>query len=167
MILSLDIATTTGWAVGSPGDKPIAGLVKTSGDIGQKMSQLRYGIQELGHEYKPDLIIFEQPLHHVPKQGSSNVLRLALALCGVAEMIAHDAGVRCVEVPISTWRKHFIGYGRAPKDAHKGWCKDQVIHRCQLLGWGDLPHDAAEACGIWDYACSLRSTAPGLFQGVR
>ena len=84
------------------------------------------------------------------------MLRLALALCGAAELSAYWNRVPVREVPISTWRKHFIGAGRAPKGEASGWCKRQAQSRCRALGWGDLSDDEAEAAGIWDYGMSLR-----------
>ncbi len=159
MILALDIATRTGWAFGSDlGAAPVTGAIDLSKSlgIGGKMARLADKLEDLVRDIDPDLIIFEQPIHGVTRQGSSNVLRLALALCGTAEMVAFWNKVDVREVPIPTWRKHFIGAGRAPKGEHPKWCKRQAQHRCKVLGWGDLSDDQAEAAGIWDYAMSLR-----------
>lgn len=176
MILALDIASKTGWAAGVAQSVPVTGTISLHGSIGEKMLTFSTALIALCEEHQPDLIIFEQPIHTVVRNGSSNVLRLALGLCAAAEMVAHRQGVKPVEAPMQTWRKHFLGVSKAPasvaKSARRKWIKAQSIERCRILGWGTLSDDEAEACGIWDYAWSLRSkahqvhTAPGLFQGA-
>jgi len=180
LILGLDIASVTGWAVGLPGSKPLSGYIKLAGDIGPKMHQLHDALHGLVRQHDPTWIVFEQPIHEIPKRrdkfgnsvgkGSPATLRMSLALCGVAEMVASEANIPVAEVFMGTWRKHFIGAAQSPKGQTSMWLKNLAVQRCKQLGWGELTHDAAEACGVWDYACSLRSkahqvqTAPGLFE---
>ena len=175
MILGLDIATKTGWAVGLPRSSPIVGTIAVSGTVGQKCVGLFRSLDAIVTEHEPDLIVFEQPIHAVPRQGSSITLRLALGLCAVAEMVAAKHAIKVLEVPMGTWRKHFIGVGRAPAWAgsatkRRQWLKNMAIQRCRDLKWGDLSDDEAEACGVWDYASSLRSaehatgTVGGMFK---
>jgi len=158
VILALDIATTTGWAFGSLGQKPFHGVIRTQGGIGEKLASFSNILEELIRSYDPDLIVIEQPLHSIPRAGSSKSLRLLLGLCAMAECVGHWHNIPVREVPMATWRKHFIGAGRAPKGEPRDWCKRQAMHRCEVLGWGEMSDDEAEACGILDYALSLRNS---------
>lgn len=67
---------------------------------------------------------------------------VAMAACGWM-------GADCVSVNQSTWRKAFLGNGRADKlDARR---------QCDLLGWNVKTDDEAEACGVaWWLAGHLR-----------
>lgn len=160
MILALDIATRTGWAAGDALGPPVTGVIDLSKaeGIGGKMAAFVRRMDDLTTEYDFDLIVFEQPMQSFGR-GSSKTLRLLLSLCSAAEMVSHWNQIPVREVPMQTWRKHFIGSGRAPKGEHPKWCKRQAQIRCSALGWGDLSDDEAEACGIWDYAMSLRRAA--------
>ena len=75
---------------------------------------------------------------------------------GVAAELASDLKIRCGEVAISTWRKHWLGVGFAPKSvAHDGrtaWLKQAAIKQCLTRDWYVQHHDEAEALGIMDYA---------------
>ena len=160
MILAFDIATVTGWAAGDHlASRPVSGLIslKDGYGIGGKMDLLTRAIELKITEFDPDLIIFEQPWFSAGR-GSAATMRLAIALCATVELVAKWHDIRVLEVPISTWRKHFIGVGRAPKGESGKWCKEQARQRCRSLGWGDFTDDQAEACGIWDYAQSLRKS---------
>lgn len=156
MILALDIASTTGWAVGD--DRPVSGSIICRGDLGAKAARLRDGLNKLVDEHNPDLMIFEAPF--LTARGGSSTIRTLLALCGVAEMVAHDRGVIPREVPSEKWRKHFLGLSHAPrhiaKSKRRQWLKREAQKRCDERGWGWLSDDEADACGVWDYAKSLR-----------
>ncbi len=154
MILALDIATKTGWAVGD--EQPETGTIELRGSVGEKMHRLARELRLLTSIHSPDLIVFEAPILHVKRQGSSSTLRLLVGLCCVAEMVAFEAGIAVSETPTSTWRKHFLGVSRAPKGLTSKWLKQQAQARCRALGWGDLSEDEADACGVWDHAMSLR-----------
>ena len=158
MILALDVATVTGWAAGNRlSNQPSVGVInlKDGRGIGGKLGLLTRQLSEIVEQYEPEMVIFEQPWLG-SGQRSSQTMRLALSLCAGVELVASWYDVKCLEVPIPTWRKHFIGAGRKPKGESSNWCKVQAQHRCKVLGWGDLTSDQAEACGIWDYAMSLK-----------
>jgi hypothetical protein len=70
-------------------------------------------------------------------------------LRGHAIQVCHAAGVKCVEVNQSTWRKSFTGNGHASKD--------DTLALARHLVPGLKSKDAAEAVGIvWHLAGEMR-----------
>ncbi|MEM1149059.1 MAG: hypothetical protein AAGI03_00670 [Pseudomonadota bacterium] len=174
MILALDIASSTGWAFGLPGTRPITGTISVDGSLGDRMRYLCGHLHNLIADLEPEIIIFEEPWLSAGK-GSAKTMRGLICLAGVAEMVAANQKVQIVETTADTWRKHFVGVTTAPravkgKATRRAWIKAIVAQRCAALGWSFSNDDESDACGIWDFACSLRSrahqvhTAPGLFE---
>lgn len=161
-VLALDLATVTGFAVGEPCGEPVHGVITLEGSFGAKCSRLRYSLWGLIQEHMPDRVIFEQPLHAIPKGGGKGpTMRLLQGLTAVAEMVCHDQCVRVFEVATSTWRKHFLGHGGLPSAEAKTYC----VQLCHDRGWMVVDNNAADACGIWDYACALVSPEHGARAG--
>lgn len=154
MILALDIATRTGWAAGT--DRPVTGVIDLSGvdGIGARGSLFLDYVDRMVQDMRPSLVVFEQPL--MGGKGSVATMRLLQGLAVAAEVACHwhDTPVR--EVPMATWRKHFIGRGWAPRGERSDWCKIQAMAKCRQLGWDPKTHDEAEAAGIWHYAYCLK-----------
>lgn len=72
-----------------------------------------------------------------------STMRTYLRLYGLrahAIQICHELGVDCREVNQSTWRKAFVGNGRADKA--------DSLRQCALLRWLVPDNNAAEAAGV-------------------
>lgn len=157
MILSLDIATRTGIAVGKPGSVPVA----WSEDLGKgrsedaRLSRMLALTSQLIEEHCPDLMAVE-----IPAIGErANLLLIGLAAC--ARGVACNRGVVLLPCAANSVRKHFLGRALTARDfpalsrsKAKREIKNTVIRRCALLGWGDLDGDAADAAAQWDFACA-------------
>src|SRR5262245_55757520 len=157
-ILALDVASTCGWARGRIGDRaPTCGSVRFAkqgashdaifGAAGTWMIDL------LKQEPKPDVVAIEALLPpHVIRKRSTQEHDLLPGLHGVIRMVLFLKGVyRPQLVPVQTWRKHFIDLSVVAK----GEAKQHVLRKCRSLGWLErADDDAADACGLWSYACA-------------
>lgn len=148
-ILSLDIATLTGWAVGPVGAEiPISGcqrITHPGADLAVTFHKFDHWLADLITVHDPSLIVFEAP---VPRQNvhGFQTARKLLGLAAVCELVAYQREVECREAAVQTVRKHFCGNGRADKQ--------DVIARCVARGWNVTDDNEADALALWDYACA-------------
>lgn len=150
-ILALDLATNTGWATCPVGGEAVSGqktMPDTGRDIGRFLAVYERWLMMLLAKHNVDLIAYEQPII----AGSKNLqtLRKLYSLTGLTELIGRKASAEVIEVPISSWRKHFIGRGTGFK-RDKLDPKQMAITACYERGWNPATHDEAEALGILDY----------------
>lgn len=156
-VLALDIASTTGIAVGVSGCKPACWSVCLGKS---KVEDLRLSnalkmADGLITKHNPDLIVIEAFIGG--PQASSYLIGLVACVRGQA----YSRGLIPELVYPSTVRKHFLGKSKTSRDfpglkpaKAKLAIKQEVADRCKLLGW-DVPDlDAADAAATWDYACS-------------
>lgn len=160
--MALDIAGSTGVAFGVAGETPRA----ISVDLGKRHSEaVRFSkmiglTKTLVEKHRPDLIVYEAPVGG-PKTSHTLV---GIAACFVGE--ATRLGFTPEKVAIASVRKHFLG--KHLTTAHfpgmsKGQARNEVkralVARCNQLGWKVDDDDQADACAIWDYACSTKARA--------
>lgn len=169
-ILALDIATTTGWALHYQGlHRPFFGALRLAGgeqNVGRALDQMFQFLTDFheklaarGHPITH--IFYEKPF--IPTAVNSSTSERLMGLCAVVQMFAFRVGATsCYSIDISEWRKHFIGRGggfkRTPdkKDYLPGHDpKELAVQQCARYGWHTDIADAAEACGILDYALAL------------
>lgn len=154
VVLSLDIATTLGWALHKPGmERPFFGSLRLPGgpgDIGWRAHKLREFLRDQHKMHGITHIVFEA--QHVSSKIDMKVIQMLLGLAGVAELFAHDKGIRIYKAHISEWRKHFLGRGSG---FGKDNPKELALRACETLGWYTDSHDAADACGILDYFLTM------------
>lgn len=179
-VLALDLASVTGVAVGNFGDRPTAWSV----DLGEgkpedfKFSQALVLTHKLIATHSPDLIAIEAPV------GGPKTSHFLVGLVACVRGCAFNRGVRVVPHNIAAIRKHFVG-GHVTSSAYKhldpkrrkaaarNAGKNLVMQRCRQLGWDCDDDNAADACALWDYCCSLQSRShqitslPGLFAGTK
>jgi hypothetical protein len=164
LILALDIATRTGYAIGPAGEKPRTGAVrlrKPDEPLTVGSNNIGYFLKDLCVLDKPDLIAYEAPLDPVAKfemgqnqghhQNSASIV-LPWRVVGVIDWFADLYGIRAVTSNRQAVLRHYTG--RARWGSRKE-VKKQVILRAQLLG--HIPKDCrdddiADACAIHDYA---------------
>lgn len=166
MILAFDLATNTGVAVGRAGDKPALSteVMGLSGEPhGTRFAQCMRMTKRLILQHSPDLIAVEEAIVS-GAVGDANRAKMALGLRGAVFAIAHIHHIRCVEYPVQTIRKHFIGRGNLASEP----AKVAVMSRCRLLGWRFSNDNESDAAAVWDLASarSRRSaslTPNGLF----
>lgn len=148
-ILSLDIATNTGFCVGAPNDeKPEIGHVKlpsTGDDIGKFAVAFEEWLDEQLRWTSPDLVVFEAPI--LPAKTQLITVRKLNGLIFEVERQCRHLRIRCREGRASSVRKFFCGNGRADKE--------DVVTMARRYGWKIATHDEADAAALWAYAVSL------------
>lgn len=158
-VLALDIATTTGVCYDGMDwiDVPKFETweLRSAGGVGQYGARFASLARRLDSliaalamaKCKPDIIAFEEPLNVKRRSSkmSNGVTRLLVGLASVAECVAYQHGIKCVEVPVSTAKAHF---GGRTKDADP---KAAVMARCRVLGWQVKNTDEGDSAAIWSF----------------
>ena len=145
-ILALDVATNTGWCVGSPGDpNPEFGhftIAPTGDDVGTFGLQYASWLKTTIEAVHPQLLIFEAPI--LPKKTNPTTVRKLMGLAMLTEMSARHRNISVREGRASSVKKHFTGYGHAKKA--------DTMEICRRYGWRVKTDDEADACALWAYA---------------
>lgn len=153
MILSLDLATHTGYAVGNPCGVPVYGHFKIDAPTyPSKFLQMGRLVSGLIKTHDVDAVFLEQPF--VGRAGQFSALMPLFGFRAAAMMAAESKGCLVTMVLPSTVRKHFIGHG----GLSRAKAKPAVIEKCEWRGWRPKNDDEADALALWDYACALGSS---------
>jgi hypothetical protein len=147
-ILAVDPATVSGFAFGRPGETPILETIKFGrpGDDHPNIfgRAVRWMATRLADgAVRPEAVILESLVAKYDKSLQSG-------LWGIFTGIAHTKGIPVFEVSVQTWRAFVLGDGKLKKDVAKA----RALQLCGHLGWAASDHNAAEAAGIWLWACS-------------
>lgn len=170
IILALDLATTTGVAVGSPGNRPIC-FTENLGNAGEhhgaRFAQAFRMTKRLIQQYKPDLIAIEAPIG-TAGGGTKNRPLVLMGIRACVMGVSHMMHVPTEQHEVGTIRKHFLGVGNLKRDD----AKRATIGRCRSLGWTVMNDNEADAAALWDYACARLSRSHAiastpLFAGVK
>ncbi|SHE78359.1 hypothetical protein SAMN05444339_10251 [Loktanella atrilutea] len=165
-ILALDLATTTGWALGVPGQPITSGSIRFSGSTeDQSIGFARYTswIGELLSTHDVTEVCYEQPMdprHMVNKvtgRATTNfaTIRLLLGMCAITEAQARIYRVpRLTEAPVQSVRKHLLKHRPA-----KGQSKIAVAQMLKILGYRPVDDNEADALALILYVSAIR--APG------
>ena len=166
-IAALDLAASTGIAIGEPGAAPTF-WTERLGDPDHRGMALMRIVAGLIRERGVEGIAIEAPILAMGPKASADTLRSLVGLYAVADAAARYCGVKPVSADVRTVRKHFLGY--SPKGRQEA--KDAVKNRCRALGWDVRDDNQADACALLDWrlaqlspAHAVRTTA--LFQERR
>ena len=174
VVLALDLATTTGWAYGSPGAVPKFGhlrFTKSGASRAETYRAFRLWLETEWHNKgfsTPHLIVYESPAVPSIMAGKTNIDTIKL-LIGFAEHLEewthHRFELR--EASVGQVRAHFIG-----RNYKSSIAKPMVFDACHARGWMCETTDESDACALWDYQCcwldpqvAVRSTP--LFRRVK
>lgn len=165
LILALDIATVTGWALGRPGDAPRYGTLRLKKkDEDAEVASFNVGcfLADVFSYGRPDLVVYEEPfppiVHCQMAANSGRIMQnnesmeLPLGIKHVIWFCCRRAGVRVERAQRNTVLKHFTGkakWGGRPE------AKKAVVDRCHMLGL--MPKsvrndDIADAIAIHSWA---------------
>ena len=161
LVLSLDIASSTGYALARPSDlaagrKPISGSIRLGAPGASPAEKGWAFIRWLGEfctVHRPRVLVYEAPLPTSRAQGNStnSTAFMLMGLAFVAISVAYGFGIYTHHaVHASTVRKHFIGKGNTPRKEAKA----KTIAKCKQLGWEPKGDDEADALAILSYQCS-------------
>jgi hypothetical protein len=169
-IWSFDIATTTGFAEGYAGDRPLLQAIKFSremdGDYDVEARALKWIAEKLALG-RPDFAFIEAPFAGNSQssrgKGHQTTYAVTRRLLGLAAIIG--AALRAKRVPvrdvsIQAVRKRFLGDGRLSGDV----AKKRAFALCKELGWDPPNHDAADAAAVFHFG--VLQVAPSLAVAV-
>lgn len=151
MLLALDISLTTGAAWGNAqADRPRTAVVKLPEGL-QNFDRALVGLREwvamTCRFEKVEFLLVEAALRVVDRNHSDYSAFLLTSLSAVAREAGARSGAHVEPVECDKWRKHFLGTARVSTAEGKAG----AIKRCEQLGYTYQDHNAAEACGVWDY----------------
>jgi len=155
MLLALDLATTTGWAVGDGHDDPELGHVtmpSTGEEVGPFADFFERWLNMMIDEWSPTRIIMEAP--YLPrakidedgklKQPETTMMttRKLQGLTVLTEMTAYRRGkIPITESAAITVKKTSTGYG--------GASKEDMVLIAKRLGYANATYDESDALGVW------------------
>jgi len=166
-IFTLDLATSTGWALGLSDEKPRveARRMKRPGEDPEiAADNVASFVRDVCFFAKdrPDLIVYEAPMPNFnSNDGREREIRrsqesiiMPPLMVGAVRGIAKCYGIHCVKAWPATMRKHFLG--RANFGSREE-TKRQMILRARLLGY--IPENCrddnmADAAGLFDWAAA-------------
>ena len=155
-VLALDLATTTGWAFGEPGDRPSYGSQRFASPGASHEAVFYAAFKWMGNfceAFEPDVVVWEAPLATIFKRGSTNAATTTLlyGLPAIIGMVAYQNGIFDIrKANTRDVRLHFIGSN--PKRVK---AKPMVIKQCEAMGWQVRDDNQADALATWHYMCSL------------
>ncbi len=163
-VLTLDLATRTGWCEGHLGDVPRFGVLRLSdATIAGRCCALEDWLwARLEGPDPPKEVIFEAPLPRTDSLGI-NAGRLGMGLVTIVECACFRRGVDCFESSVATTRKEIIGRGTFKK----GEAKLAVHNWCQENGWDPPDDNAADALVLWFHTLRVRRPGAPLPRGPR
>ena len=155
LILALDLATVSGWAVGPPGSVPLSGSIRLGR---QGLSLVRFldaadhWLGGLMAEHRPSTVIIEAAFIS-PNRTSRDVAARLTTISGLAQLAAFRFGLdesSICEATSTDVCKFFTGRGHFSGDTAKK--KALVMHHCKMLGWEPADYDEADALALWRFA---------------
>lgn len=154
LLLALDIATTTGWALGALDDVPKADAIRFAKKDALPdevwLSGMRW-LHDLLKVAQPDVVALEAPIMSSSPAGGSNP-HTQLLLTGLQAVLRTVVAANLPRpaklVHVQSARKFFIGHGNKPGAE----AKHLVKRRCIELGWLDpdaAGFDRSDALCVW------------------
>lgn len=155
MMLTLDLATVTGWAEGEFGQTPRSGSIRLASTGATRGEVLAGAIRFLGERWKawkPHVVVFEAPLAPSIMGGKTNfnTTRTLVALPGIVEALCALKGVWTVrEARVIDVRKFLLGSNPAGQVGKK-----LVMERMRELGHEPRDDNESDALALWYYAAA-------------
>lgn len=156
LVLALDLATVTGWALGEPGAVPEHGSYRFARRASSHEAifgnAMAWATQMIEH-HKPSLIVWEAPLSTSFTRGRTNsdTTTVLHGLPAVIGAVAFRLGVYDVrKAETKDVRNHFLGCN--PKRVK---AKPMVMQMCAARGWSVADDNEADALAVWDFMCAL------------
>jgi len=141
-ILSLDLATLTGWATNIEGRRSgtIEFELKRGESPGMRFLRLRaWLISIYGLLGEIDVISYEQAHHR-----GGHATACCVGLVTEVQAFAAEKGIELMPVHTATLKKWATGSGRANKD--------DMVQAAKDRGWDPANHDEADAILLLEYA---------------
>ena len=166
LVLALDLATVSGFAVGQLGAAPCCGSKRLASKGASHAAIFGNAIEwliEFTREHKPNVVAIEAPLSlgaiAKSRRGgwgraqNADTNLLLNGLIAIAMGVAYARGIYNINLhPVTAIRSHFIDMNVCAR----GEAKLYTIRKCRSLGWlEEADDDAADAAALWSLQCSL------------
>jgi hypothetical protein len=155
IVLALDLASISGWAVGEPGGEPVHGSHRFASKGASHeaiFANAFHWTSGIVAEHKPTLVVWEAPLAGFKTGKTTNDVSTILfglpAVVGAAVYISGIFDIRKADT--RDVRLHFIGCN--PKRAQ---AKPMVVRQCHAMGFQVYDDNEADALAVWHYMCAL------------
>ena len=165
IILALDLATVTGWALGDVDAEPTFGSVvfgkRSMPDNDVFAMAMRWALQRFQCEKAPDVLLLEGLLPpSAMKDETTRATRDRLAgLHGIMRGAAALFGVSRIEaIPVGDVREHFI----SDRHARRQHAKRDTVAQCRAAGWNVADDNAADALALWSYGVARERPATAI-----
>ncbi len=155
LILALDLATRTGWALGALDDRaPRFGSIRFA-SVGASHEAVFAGALTWAAAFlkaeRPERIVYEEPMRFRAGRSRQGNDEIAYGLAAITQAVAYLRGIYDVrKATARDVRLHFLGHN--PKRAV---AKKATVQRCRALGWEVVDDNEADACAIWSYQVAL------------
>lgn len=179
-ILSLDIASVTGWALDADdvdsSDNPEYGSIKFAGSLGIRAFVFERWLERIVTDRRVTTLAIEAP---IPASGNTN-MDTQLWLYGAfvtARKFAAARKIPTMVVSVQTWRSFYTGYARAPNvdpetgevlagtrnaGKRRAWIKKKTVAKCREHGWNPEDDNAADALGLLTYCLACFDPKHGM-----
>jgi hypothetical protein len=165
LIWAVDVATTTGIAVGRAGGTPVAKSFRLVPPGATSNALFLAAVEWFGglldHGPLPDILAIEELLPPTARRGETNTQtqhRLA-GLHGIIRGLAGQRGIaEIIGVNVGLVRAHFIHTRALPGPV----AKRRVLDTCKALGWSASDNNAGDALALWSYTAATLHPASGL-----
>lgn len=140
-LITLDLASRTGWTAGPIDCPPVWGHFELSGSgrcFGRRMWLFESWLHRMIDEHEPDELVYEKPI--IGRGTTLESRYITIGLATHTEKVCYEHGVRYLWVDNKTAKKEFSGSGNATKD--------DMIAAARVRGFKVLVHDEADALAV-------------------
>jgi len=148
----LDQATTTGFALWVPGSRPVTGaftIPSTGRDVGAFLAEFEYWFEGVREQWKINFVAFELAFMRFNTHQLTG--QKLFGLMAFIEYLCQRAGIKCVVVNNTDWKKHFTGKGGGKSKE----MKSMVMLACIERGFAPKSQDEADAIAMMDYIAHI------------
>lgn len=155
-VLALDLASTTGWAVGEPGQLMAHGTIRFASKGASHEAIFARAFDWLDDKirtYDPGLVVWEAPLITSFLKGNTtnDTTTVLYGLPAVMGLCAYRHGIYDIrKAEARLVRLHFIG-----ENPKRSIAKRLVVRQCAAHGWDVADDNEADALATWSYMCAL------------
>ena len=156
-ILAIDAATRCGFAFGEPGKTPLLESIALRRPTDPRTvafgNASRIIYKFINSPTPPVLVVIEGTVPLIKIKGKRKTDAGASVLKGLYAIFAGAAeahGIPVQSANIQKWRKHSLGAGNLTTEE----AKRRSMQMCERFGWQAADDNAADAAGIWLWACS-------------
>lgn len=155
-LLALDASKFVGWSLWkSPQDKPHcrtweAVSAWNTEDYGPYLFEFKTWLTGMLDLHKPEILAFESPIITSFGKGrgtDENNIRRLINVVGIAELMAYERNLVCVEVHNQT-AKAYIGVSGRRNGMSDAQYKQQIIDAMTLRGYRVGDSHQADACAV-------------------